>query len=476
VSETYWLNPFATVSELESGFMLCGSGRLQMKLAKEQLPFVELLVSGRPLARRELGRYVTDSRIEEMRRKHILLTDSLPPTTGRYSRQLGFFSLISENFEGCHSKVAQADILLLGAGAIGSHILWHLAAMGVRNITVVDYDVVEDTNLNRQLLYSTEDIGHSKVNVLCAKIAKFNPGINVVPVSQRISGPADIEEFLPGKTLVIKAIDTPEEATEWVNEVCVKHAIPFITGGFLDDVGVVGPIYLPGKSVCYACCRPGKLKRICGTGPTFAPLTGMISSLMAMCVFRIIAGTTATLANKIYTYNTFGDTWETHPLVGTQACKVCGRAADKQPQPAKNGLSGLWGYRAAIVFLMILVGAIRSITHDQYVGVVMLSALFLSMPALDLLCGKKPEETRRQIFVISCIYSLIGLVIAGLLGNVPTLSLPTGWSLDSLFSLIEQVSLTVIEAAIGITCLFFLLITFMHALKTVTKERERWLS
>jgi molybdopterin/thiamine biosynthesis adenylyltransferase len=477
MTDAYKLNPYATVAELKGGFLLGANARLQLTFPKQQRPLVELLVSGRPLTRQQLKRFVSDSRIEEMLQKHILLSDGIPSVAGRYSRQSGFFSLISDDFESYQSCLERAHILLLGAGAIGSHMLWHLAAMGVKKITVVDFDVVEDTNLNRQLLYSMEDIGLSKVEVLCQKIAKFNPEVEVIPINQRICGPSDVEKLMIGKTLIVKAIDTPEESTEWVNQVCVKHGLPFITGGFLGDVGVVGPIYLPGKSVCFDCCHPGgEVKRIAGAGPTFAPLTGIVSSLMAMCVFRIIVGATGTIVDKLFTYNVFSDTWETVPLAPARACKVCGRQPEPSPQPARKGVSALWYYRAAIFLLMMLVGVGRIVTHDQYIGMVLLSVLFLSMPVLDLLCGKKPEETRREIFVISCIYILGALLIVGLQGGLPTGDAPQHWGFDAAFDLLGQFSLKIMEAAIGITCLFSLLVTFMHVLKSATGERERWMS
>jgi molybdopterin-synthase adenylyltransferase len=477
MTDTYKLNPYATVAELEGNFVLGANARLQVAFSKQQRPLVELLLSGRALSRQELKRFVGDSRIEEMLQKHILLTDDIPSITGRYSRQSGFFSLLADDFGSYQSCLERAHILLLGAGAIGSHMLWHLAAMGVKKITVVDFDVVEDTNLNRQLLYSREDIGLPKVDVLRRKIAQFNPDIEVIPINQRICGPSDVEKLMTGKTLVVKAIDTPEEATAWVNQVCVKHGVPFITGGFLGDVGMVGPIYLPGKSVCFHCYHPGgQIRRMAGAGPTFAPLTGIVSSLMAMCVFRIIVGATGTIVDKLFTYNVFSDTWETVPLAPARACKVCGRQVEPSPQPARKGAPAVWYYRAGIILLMILVGVGRIVTHDPYIGMVMLSVLFLSMPVLDLLCGKKPEETRRQIFVISCIYILAALLIAGFQGGLPRGGAPQRWGFDAAFDLLGQISLKIMEGAIGITCLFSLLVTFMHVLKSTTGEREKWMS
>jgi hypothetical protein len=173
--------------------------------------------------------------------------------------------------------------------------------------------------------------------------------------------------------------------------------------------------------------------------------------------------------------DTFNDAWETLPIAAAHTCEVCGRVAGKKDQPARCRLSGVLGYRCAIVFLVILAGVVRSATNDRYGGLVMLCALFLSVPALDLICERKPEETRRQIFFISCMYCLINLLIAGL-GSLKTVVWPKGWSLDAVFDLIQQVSLTIMEAAMAITCLFFLLIIFVHVFKTASGEREKWLS
>ncbi|AIS53345.1 UBA/THIF-type NAD/FAD binding protein [Thermoanaerobacter kivui] len=110
----------------------------------------------------------------------------------------------------------------VGAGAIGTHVLWNFVAMGIKKITVVDFDVVEESNLNRQLFYCYEDIGKYKVEVLAEKIKKLDPQVELIIYKEKISSVQDIEKYIANKTLVIKSFDTPENATEWVNEVCVN--------------------------------------------------------------------------------------------------------------------------------------------------------------------------------------------------------------------------------------------------------------
>ena len=469
MEDTYTLNPFATVAEVPDGFLIHMTSALQVRFAKRDKPFVDLLLSGQPLPVSALKRYLAANRISELRQKKVLL-EKVPPTDGRYSRQLGFFSLISDDFDGYQRKLQEANVLLLGAGAIGSHVLWNLAAIGVKQITVVDFDTVEETNLNRQLMYTPADVGQLKVNVLCSKIAAFNPDIEIMPVNLKIQSAADIEPLLEGKTLVIKAIDTPEQATEWINVLCVKHRIPFITGGFIDYAGVVGPMYIPGKSLCTACLGQGSFKRIGGTGPTFGPLTTIVSSMLSNFAAKIIAGSTDAIANKIYMYDALADRWEITPLTPARPCPVCGL----QPEPQKTAVADkskrrLWAFQGSIALLTIIAAVIRTTRHDPYVGILALAILFLSVPIIDWLSGS-PAETRRQIFAATVIYCLISLV-AGLAQNATPLFSATGTGFDAFFGFVQQIGLAVLVGGMTISLLFFILNAFMYGLKIATRQR-----
>jgi molybdopterin/thiamine biosynthesis adenylyltransferase len=475
MEDKYFLNPFATVAEVGDAFLIGTSNPLQARFEKKDKAIIDFLISENPLQASDVARYLARSRVEELQRKRILLREQPPSLQGRYSRQFGFFSLLSEDFRTYQSLLESADVLLLGAGAIGSHVLWNLAAMGTARITVVDFDVVDETNLNRQLMYSSEDIGEIKVDVLCSKIADFNPTVRVTPVNRKISSPADIDCLAAGKTLVIKAIDTPEQSTEWVNQVCVKRGIPFIVGGFLDYLGVVGPVYIPGRSLCAACIEPGSARRIQGTSPSFAPLTTIVSGMVSMAAFKIITGLGHTVANKLYVYNLATDGWQTMPLTPTQPCKVCGQEPRKEVKRAHRKISPIWWYRGSIVFFMLLGFSFRTFLHERYAGVFVFIVLLFSIPVLEIICARKPEETRRQIFAISCIYGLLSFLMSVAQNPGAFVSWPIR-TFDGLFSLMQGLCVGVIEAVIAITFLFFALNLAMLILKAAIIERGAWIS
>jgi molybdopterin/thiamine biosynthesis adenylyltransferase len=473
--EAYRLNPFASVAETDDGFLIHGTEALQVRFAKRDKAFVDLLMSGEAVPLSQLSRYLAQTRIVELQQKRVLLQGNIPPTEGRYSRQLGFLSLITPDFETCQAKLQAANVLLLGAGGIGSHVLWNLAAIGVRKITIVDFDEVAESNLNRQLMYSPEDIGQPKVGVLCARILKFNPNVQLVPVAEKIQSAADIEKFMAGTTLVVKAIDTPEQATAWVNELCVKYRIPFVAGGFLEYVGVVGPIYVPGKSVCAACTGLRHMKRLAGTGPTFAPLTGAVSAMIAMVASKIIMGLTDTLTNKVYTFNALTDSWDSMALRPAQACGVCGLKSEAPKESGQDTTATrVWAYRGAIALVALIGSLLRVIRHDQFYGLLVLIVFLLSIPVIELIFPDRPAETRRQMFAVCCIYSLSGLLVTVVV-NLRTLSTVSANGFDRLFNLAQQVCIAMIAAVLGIALLFFALNALMYALKVAMRQKEKWI-
>lgn len=475
MEDKYFLNPFATVAEVGDAFVIGASNELQVRFEKKDKALIDFLTGENPFQASDVARYLARSRVEELKQKHILLREQPPSLEGRYSRQLGFFSLLSENFRAYQSLLESADVLVLGAGAIGSHVLWNLAAMGTAKISVVDFDVVDESNLNRQLMYSSEDIGKVKVDVLCSKIGDFNPTIKLTAINRKICSPADIDCLAAGKTLIIKAIDTPEESTEWVNEVCVKRGIPFVTGGFLDHYGVVGPLYVPGKSFCAACIEFGNPKRIQGTAPSFAPLTTIVSGMISMIAFKIITGLGHTVANKLYVYRLATNAWETMPLSLTKPCKLCGLEPRKEVKPAQRSISPIWWYRGSIIFFMLVGFSFRTLLHQQYAGIFVLLVLFFSIPVLDIICARKPEETRRQIFAISCIYGFLSFLM-NVAQNPGTFFTGSMSGFEGVFTVLQGVCLGIIQAVVAITFLFFVLNLFMFIVKTVIKERGAWIS
>jgi molybdopterin/thiamine biosynthesis adenylyltransferase len=442
------------VTDTPRGIILNGLPDLRVTFEREHRPIVDLLIAREKFDDAEILRLVAPTRLEELLAKKVLLRDGDPLEQGRYSRQRGYFSLTADQPEAISHRLANAHVLVLGAGAIGSHVLWNLAAIGVGTITVVDFDVVEESNFNRQLMYNPADLGRLKVEVICERIRAFNPAIAVTGLNRRIGSEADVRALLDGVDLVVKAIDTPEESNSWVNAVCVSAQIPFIVGGFIDCVGVVGPNYVPGRSTCFACVGdPGTVRRLHGTGATFAPLTTVVSSKLAMIAYKILIKDDAKFADRIFTYDTRDGQWATEAVVPATTCRVCGAPA----QPAETAdprQTPRILYRVSLMLLMTLTVVLREFFDQNLAGTLMLLALFATMPVVYAIEERNVPSTRRQFFVIACIYVLFG-VGALLIEDFKSGAIQVPADFNAFYADVRSVCGLVAQAVLAVTILFF---------------------
>jgi bacteriocin biosynthesis cyclodehydratase domain-containing protein len=176
---------------------------------------------------------------------------------GRYDRQLRYFADVATNgltAPDCQLRLRSARVVVLGVGGLGSWAALSLACCGVGELTLVDGDVVELSNLNRQVLYSEEDIGRPKAAVAAAAIKRFNPGVSAVPVRRTLGTPEEIAAAVRGSSFVVDAADRPAHDIErWVNAACFEHGVPYITMSHFPPFARVGPLYVPGETGCFNC-------------------------------------------------------------------------------------------------------------------------------------------------------------------------------------------------------------------------------
>jgi bacteriocin biosynthesis cyclodehydratase domain-containing protein len=176
---------------------------------------------------------------------------------GRYDRQLRYFADIAPeglSAPDCQLRLREARVVVLGVGGLGSWATLSLACCGVGELTLVDGDVVELSNLNRQVLYAPEDIGRPKAAVAAAAIERFNPGIRVVPEVRTLGTPAEIADAVRGASFVVDAADRPAHDIErWVNSACFERGVPYITMSHFPPFARVGPLYVPGETGCFNC-------------------------------------------------------------------------------------------------------------------------------------------------------------------------------------------------------------------------------
>ncbi|WP_116090262.1 HesA/MoeB/ThiF family protein [Sphingomonas crusticola] len=467
--EQLTLNPYAFISEVGNQFVINASPRLRYTLSNRNRELIDYLTTAEQIDRDRLRGFLSADRIEEMIRKRVLIVGKPLPREGRYSRQMGFLSFFAGDAARDQAVLGKANVLLLGAGAVGSHVLWNLAAIGVGQITVVDFDTVEESNLNRQLMYWPEDIGRVKVEVICERIGAFNPNIIVTPVIQKIETIEDIRTLLPGHHLVVKSIDTPVESNDWVNEVCVEAGIPYVTGGFLDNMGVVGPVYIPGVGAhCLACLDEPPLSRIHGTGPTFAPLTTIVSSMIAMHAFKILVGQGAALKDQLLMYDVLDNNWSSVSMTSRKACKLCGSPATPVARPVDPVAGKLIAYRTAVVALTLLASIMRLATGNASVGVMMVAVLFASTLALDAITSDQ-RVVIREIFVAAILYTLIATVTFVLING---LGAPPAGAGD-IFGRLQRFFSIALQACLSATVLTFLLILFRTGVQALLRMARR---
>lgn len=175
----------------------------------------------------------------------------------RFDRQLRYFSDISSagpTPSQCQGRLESARIAVLGVGGLGGWSALTLSCCGIGEMLLVDFDRVELTNLNRQVLYGEADIGRLKAEAAAERLASFNSRMRLEVMPKRLESEAEIAATIEGYDLVIDAIDWPaHDVEQWVNSACFATGVPFIAMSHFPPIARVGPFYVPGLTGCFAC-------------------------------------------------------------------------------------------------------------------------------------------------------------------------------------------------------------------------------
>jgi len=172
---------------------------------------------------------------------------------GRYHRQLLLFDSISpkNDFsanEASQQKLKETHVMIAGIGGIGNFIALALAAAGVGKISLVDFDTVEETNLNRQVLFGEQHIGKSKTDSAAKRLRELNASVEINCYEKEITGPDSLNELLEAsgnpQYLVLSA-DKPVELVLWASALCKKHGFKYIKCGYMTYQGLIGPLLGP---------------------------------------------------------------------------------------------------------------------------------------------------------------------------------------------------------------------------------------
>jgi molybdopterin-synthase adenylyltransferase len=214
----------------------------------------------------------------------------IDPWLERYSRQL----VLPEWSEAAQRALGEASVLVVGAGALGSPVATYLAGAGVGRLGIVDDGAVELSNLHRQHLHFTPDLGVPKADSAAAKLGFLNPEIVVEPYRAAFNA-----AMVEGQDLVVDCTDS-FEARYAINAACCAAGVPLVEAGVVGMSGLVMAIR-PGESACYRCAfpqapPPGAVPS-CAQAGVLGPAAGVIGSLQALEALKLLAGLPGTLTD-----------------------------------------------------------------------------------------------------------------------------------------------------------------------------------
>ncbi|MBL8491851.1 MAG: molybdopterin-synthase adenylyltransferase MoeB [Rhodocyclaceae bacterium] len=244
----------------------------------------------------------------------------------RYSRHILLPQLGIDGQE----RIVAARVLVVGAGGLGSPAAYYLASAGVGTLVLADGDTVDLTNLQRQILHSTEAIGRPKAESGRDTLGRINPECRVVPLAERLSG-SRLEEEVGLADVVLDCCDN-FATRHAVNRACFARGTPLVSGAairFDGQVAVFDPRQAEGP--CYNCLFPEgqEAEEVrCAVMGVFAPLTGMIGTVQAAEALKLLAGIGQSLAGRLLLLDGLSMEWREIRVPRDPACPVCaGRAA-----------------------------------------------------------------------------------------------------------------------------------------------------
>ncbi|MBE9563257.1 MAG: molybdopterin-synthase adenylyltransferase MoeB [Proteobacteria bacterium] len=237
----------------------------------------------------------------------------------RYSRQI---MLPQVGIEG-QERLNNSKVLIIGLGGLGSPVAMYLAAAGIGQLRLCDFDVVDLSNLQRQIIHTSDDIGKSKVESAYESLISLNPLVEIIPIDKRL----EYETLLTQVKQVDVVLDCSDNLpTRFaINSACVATKTPLISGAAIRMEGQITVFLNDTNSPCYRCLYPSDadLKETCSQTGILAPMVGLIGSLQALEAIKIIIGVGKTLAGQLLLIDGLSMEINQLKLTKNSACPVC---------------------------------------------------------------------------------------------------------------------------------------------------------
>jgi molybdopterin/thiamine biosynthesis adenylyltransferase len=238
----------------------------------------------------------------------------------RYSRHI----ILPEVGGKGQRKLLNSKVLLIGAGGLGSPAALYLAAAGVGTLGVVDFDVVDLSNLQRQILHHVRDVGRPKVESAVDSIRDLNPDVKVVPYNQALSS-ENAKQILADYDVVVNGCDN-FPTRYLVNDACVLLHKPMVDGSIFKFEGQVS-VFAPGRG-CYRCLYPAPpppgVVPSCSEAGVFGVLCGVVASIQGVETLKLLLGLGEPLVGRLLFFDALGMEFRMVKIRRDSACPVCG--------------------------------------------------------------------------------------------------------------------------------------------------------
>jgi len=242
----------------------------------------------------------------------------------RYQRHL----LLPEVGEEGQLKLLDSKVLLLGAGGLGSPAAMYLAAAGVGTIGIVDMDVVDESNLQRQILHNMDRIGERKVDSAKKTLTALNPDVNVVTYDVRL-GADNILDVIDGYDVIVDGADN-FPSRYLLNDASLLKRIPVVHGSIFRFEGQV-TVFDPYVGPCYRCMipepPPAELAPSCAEAGVLGVLPGIVGSLEALEAIKLLVGIGEPLRGRLLAYDSMDQSFRTFKVNRDPECPACGEHA-----------------------------------------------------------------------------------------------------------------------------------------------------
>jgi molybdopterin/thiamine biosynthesis adenylyltransferase/rhodanese-related sulfurtransferase len=243
-----------------------------------------------------------------------------PEQRNRYARHL----LLPEVDVAGQQKLLDSKVLLIGAGGLGSPAALYLAAAGVGTLGIIDMDVVDESNLQRQILHNMDRIGDRKVDSAKKTLTALNPDVDVVTYDVRL-GADNVMDIFAGYDVIVDGTDN-FPTRYLVNDASLKLDIPVVHGSIFRFEGQAS-VYLPHQGPCYRCQvpepPPADMAPSCAEAGVLGVLPGIIGSIQAMETIKLLLGIGEPLVGRLLAYDAFEESFRTFKVNRDPKCAAC---------------------------------------------------------------------------------------------------------------------------------------------------------